>query len=437
MRAPLRSALGSRLDQRGALARRLEQARAQRGGDEGVTIVEMLVTLLILSAIIPVALLLITNIFQQSQNVHDTMLGVQQDQTAGQSLLQYLHATIVVLPGSNATTLNASILAGVNSSGTLIGTPHTATLNAVFTNSANPKFDATLTTSLTPDGSTRTSSIGTYDAINSSTVFTYYYNNVPNGLTSTTTPTSAQLAEIVAVNINVTFLAGPHKPVYGFHAVHASNFQTTVYLQNAAGAPAPTSSTAITPPTNPAVGSPATLTATVSPIPDGGNITWTISYGGSALSVCTAPVDVDVTNGTAPCTFTPTSGGTYSVTASFSGTSDFQPSTGTASIVVPLSTTTSISESTSKSGNQDTMTVTATVSPSAATGPVEFTLQVCTTGFFGSCKNYNGAVNLSGGTAIWTQSGLKTGGTYTVSAAYQGNSTYSGSTSQTLNGTLP
>ena len=57
------------------------------------------------------------------------MTGVQQDQTAGQALMQYLHAAIVILPGSNATTLNASILAGVNSS----GTAQTATLQAVLT----------------------------------------------------------------------------------------------------------------------------------------------------------------------------------------------------------------------------------------------------------------------------------------------------------------
>ena len=161
-------------------------------------------------------------------------------------------------------------------------------------------------------------------------MFTYYYNNystTPVSLASTTTPTNAQLAEIVAVGINVTFLAGPHKPVYGFHAVHASNFQTTIYLQNAAGAPAPTSATTITAPTSAVVGSPLTLTATVSPVPDGGTVTFTVTYGGSPLSVCTAPVDVSTTTGTATCTFTPGSGGTYDVTASFSGTSDFQPST--------------------------------------------------------------------------------------------------------------
>ena len=53
-----------------------------------------------------------------------------------------------------------------------------------------------------------------YDAVNSSTVFTYYYNNysvTPVVLASTTTPTNAQLSEIVAVAVDVTFLAGPHK----------------------------------------------------------------------------------------------------------------------------------------------------------------------------------------------------------------------------------
>ena len=95
------------------------------------------------------------------------------------------------------------------------------------------------------------------------------------------------------------FLAGPHKPVYGFHAVHASDFQTTIYLQNAAGAPAPTSATTITLPGTIAVNSPLTLTATVNPVPDGGTVTFTVTFGGIPLSVCTAPVDVSTTTGTA------------------------------------------------------------------------------------------------------------------------------------------
>ena len=227
-----------------ALRRYRHRDRIREGEDEGFTLIETLVTLVIISVIVPIVLALVTNLFQQSQNVHDTMTGVQQDQTAGQALMQYLHAAIVILPGSNATTLNASILAGVNSS----GTAQTATLQAVLHNSGNPTLDATFTTSLTPDGGV-TTSIGTYDAVNSSAVFTYFYNNystTPVGLASTTAPTNAQLSEIVAVAVDVTFLAGPHVPTYGFHAVRASNFQTTIYLQNAAGAPAPTSSISVT-----------------------------------------------------------------------------------------------------------------------------------------------------------------------------------------------
>jgi hypothetical protein len=86
----------------------------------------MTVVLAIMTAIVGVILGVVTNLFTQSQVVHDTVLGVQQDQIAGVALTQYLHSTIVILPGSNATTLNASILAGITAS----DTPQTATLTA-------------------------------------------------------------------------------------------------------------------------------------------------------------------------------------------------------------------------------------------------------------------------------------------------------------------
>ncbi len=414
-----------------ALRRYRHRDRIHEGEDEGFTLIETLVTLVIISVIVPIVLALVTNLFQQSQNVHDTMTGVQQDQTAGQALMQYLHAAIVILPGSNATTLNASILAGVNSS----GTAQTATLQAVLHNSGNPALDATFTTSLTPDGGV-TTSIGTYDAVNSSAVFTYFYNNystTPVGLSSTTAPTNAQLSEIVAVAVDVTFLAGPHTPKYGFHAVRASNFQTTIYLQNAAGAPAPTSSISVTASGTIAVGSPLALTATVSPVPDGGNVTFSVSQGATVLSVCTAPVDVNTTTGTASCSFTPGSGGTYSVSASFSGTSDFQPSTSAVdSIVVPFATSITAVVTKPVSG---TLTITATVSPSAATGQVSFTLQQSGSCGFGGCTTYSGSTTLSSGTAVFSKSGLNSGKVYNVTASYGGNSTYAASGPWTGTGT--
>ena len=117
---------------RASLSGRLHRARLQGGEDVGFTIVETAITLLIVSIIMGLVFGFITNFFQQSVNVSDTMSGVQQDQTAGEGLLQYLHAAIVILPGSNATTLDASILDGVTSgtnpaaSGDLPGGAHRA-----------------------------------------------------------------------------------------------------------------------------------------------------------------------------------------------------------------------------------------------------------------------------------------------------------------------
>ncbi len=391
--------------------------------------------MLVASVVLGLVLGFVTNLLQQSTNVRDTMAGVQQDQTAGEGLLQYLHSTIVVLPGSNARTLNASILAGVNSS----SAPQTATFQATLTPPAGPKLDANFATSLTPNGGT-TRTLNDYDAVSSSTVFTYYYNNysvTPVVLASTTTPTNAQLSEIVAVAVDVTFLAGPQVPTAGFQAVRPTTFQTTVYLQNAAGAPAPTTSVSVAPPSGTiAAGSPLTVTATVSPIPDGGTVTFTVTQGGVALSACASPVDVS-TSGTASCTFTPATGGTYEVTASFSGTDDFQPSTSPmTAIVVPMSSTTTIGVSaTTGSHGQDTLTVTATVSPSAAIGTVEFTLAVCSSS--SHCTNYGGQSALSAGSATWSQVSLQSGRTYSVFAVYEGSSSYSSSTSATSSGTLP
>ena len=212
MRPRLQSALDLVLG-RAPASGRVRRARQQASEDDGFTIVETLVTLLVVSVVVGLVLGFVTNLVQQSTNVRDTMAGVQQDQTAGEGLLQYLHSSIVVLPGSNATTLETSILAGVSSG----GTPQTATFGAALTPPAGPKLDANFSTSLTPNGGT-TRTLNDYDAVSSPTAFTYYYNNysvTPVVLASTTTPTNAQLSEIVAVGVDVTFLAGPQVPTVG------------------------------------------------------------------------------------------------------------------------------------------------------------------------------------------------------------------------------
>lgn len=410
--------------------------------DNGFSLVELLVTLLVVAIVIPLAFGLVTNLLQQSQNVHDTIVGVQQDQTAGEALIQYLHGTTLILPGSSATTLDASILAGVNST----STPQSATLQAVLTNSTAPGLDAVFTTSLTPSGGP-TSSIGTYDALDSTAstpVFTYYYNassttstttastttsSTPAGLASTNTPTNAELPLIVAVGVDVTFLAGPHVPTEGFQATHPTSFQTTVYLQNSSGVPAPSSSTSLVKTGTVKINSQLTLTATVSPVPDGGTVTFAVDQGGTPLSVCPTPVPVATTTGNAVCTFTPASGGQYHASASFSGTAKYQASTSTLlTIVVPIATTTSI---TSVAGGVGTLTIPATVSPSAATGTVSFTIHRngCS-----SCTTFRGSAQLAGGSATYFQSGLAQNQLFNVTATYGGDPNYAPSPTVTSSG---
>lgn len=406
--------------------------------EDGFTIVEMVVAMLVLSVISVLSFAFITNILQQATNVRDTMQGVQQDQTAGEGMLQYLHAATDVLSGSNANTLNVSLLAGVVS-----GQPGSDTFTAQLTNSASPKLDAVFSTTITQCPISATScgtprTVDDFDAVNSNTVFTYYYNNYSGNtatLASTTAPTTAQLSEIVAVGVDVTFLAGPHVPTVGFQAVRASTFDTTFYLQNASGNPAPTTTTTISEsPAGPTVGTSVTLTATVASngsSVDGGFVTFTVATGGSNLSVCTSEEIVDTSTGQATCTFTPEATGSYSVSGAFTGTNDYQPSNGSTSFnVLQTSTTTLTASATHNSGNNWTINATATVNPSTATGTVEFAV-TCTGNIQSGCSG--GSSTLSSGSAGFstavTISGYGPTPTYQVTATYEGDTTHGSSTS--------
>ena len=157
--------------------------------------------------------------------------------------------------------------------------------------------------------------------------------------------------------------------------------------------------------------------------------------------MCTSPVAVSTTSGptdgTASCTFTPSTAGNYSVEADFSGTDTLQPSTGTTTVSVVSQTTTSISvtetSQTVHHSTQYTLNVTATVSPSTATGNVTFTLNVSCPGH--NCTTYNGSGTLSSGSTSWSLSGLSGGNSYSVFATYAGDANDGGSTSATTNGT--
>ena len=130
--------------------------------------------------------------------------------------------------------------------------------------------------------------------------------------------------------------------------------------------PAATTTTVTTSPDPSVPGQPVTLTATIAPVPPGdgtptGTVTFTFDDG-------TTPATATLTAGTATLThtWTHTSADPYTITADYSGDTDFTPSTGTTTqTVIPNTTTTTVSGLPEPSVTGQQVTFLARVTPDA------------------------------------------------------------------------
>jgi len=154
-----------------------------------------------------------------------------------------------------------------------------------------------------------------------------------------------------------------------------------------------------------ATGTPVTYTATVEPKPVGGTVT---------ITGC-APVEV--INGEAVCTKTYASAGTRSVSATFSGTDQYDPSTSQSiTVSVPWATLTTLtaSQTTVVFGQQVILTATITPVPDGGTASVGPCAQVKVVKGEARCK-------IGFGPGIWHET-----------ASYSGNENYAPSTSMAV-----
>jgi hypothetical protein len=329
-----------------------------------MTLVELVIAILVLALLVPSTYLVARNLTQQSTNIGDTVVGVQQNQTAGRVLYPYLRAATTVLgpgavsgagsSGSGPTQLVATVNLGFDKANAII---NHATLVSTLVPPAAPGMDATLVTTITP-AQGQSHAIGTYYAepvASGGSIFTYYYYNggqCPGTTTTSTTsavsgpsgcssftgvhslsqlPPSIQYTQIVAVSINVTFLAGPNKPVLGYGGVHSSVFDTTVYLENATGTIAPETATSILTPGSILDGQPSVVQAQISPAPDGGTVSFSLQMStGPPTTLCSGSVVLD---GVATCSWTPSTYGSGTVTATYTGDTSYLPSTSTATAI--------------------------------------------------------------------------------------------------------
>ncbi|MHB1582441.1 MAG: alkaline phosphatase family protein [Acidimicrobiales bacterium] len=188
----------------------------------------------------------------------------------------------------------------------------------------------------------------------------------------------------------------------------------------------PVTATTLTPSANPAaIGDTVTYTASVSPIPDQGTVSF--SDGGSPIAGCTG-VPVDAAAGTATCQVTYPAGGSHSIVAAYSGDSLYQPSTSaTLTEVVSARPTRTTIESLTNPGTQGS--------------PVIFVAKVLPVPDGGTMTFFDDGNPVTGCTSVPLDPAygsarchdtFTTTGTQTMTATYSGDPSFASSTSSGL-----
>jgi len=254
----------------------------------GFTALELITVLAILAVVFTIVTSLFISFNQQTTNTQDSVVGIQEETEAQQTLVQYLRGASQVLAvynnsgtqvGPSATELDAITSEGFN---TTTYYSNCTNLDALWFKPAgavhaDAQFDITfdvpasgppsglpwsslipvdVPAAFTPASSCTPASptprtVATYFALSSQTspVFTYYFwnNSVLTALPvqSPYVPACA-INEIAAVGVHITFLAGPQVPTEGYAADEPTTLDSIVYLRGSAMATAATTTTTTT-----------------------------------------------------------------------------------------------------------------------------------------------------------------------------------------------
>jgi prepilin-type N-terminal cleavage/methylation domain-containing protein len=268
---------------------RLAERGAPTASERGFTALELITVLAILTVVFTIVTSLFISFNQQTTNTRDSVVGIQEETQAGQTLIQYLRGASQLLPvyassgaqvGPSATELDAITSEGFNTSTYNSNCTNLDALWFVPSGVAHPDAQVDITfdvpasgppsglpwSSLTPavdvptaftpastctPASPKTRTVATYFALSSqnmttSPVFTYYFwvGTVLTPLPVQAPVPACAINEIAAVGVHITFLAGPQVPTEGYAADEPTTLDTIVYLRGSAMAtPATTTTT--------------------------------------------------------------------------------------------------------------------------------------------------------------------------------------------------
>jgi hypothetical protein len=244
----------------------------------------------------------------------------------------------------------------------------------------------------------------------------------------------------VSATLATCFLPAQVLPV-GTHHVTATFSPTTPNLAASTSqtytvitAARPTTTTLVAAPTSLPIGQSSTLTATINTDQNATTPTGTVSFydGGQPIAGCTGLAVQTTSTTTATCTALITTALAHALTATYSGDSNFSPSTGATSITATAAATTTtltVTPSPAPVGSSATLTATVNTPVGVPTGSVAF---------------YHGSTPIAGcATQPLAQTGATSAtatcvttfaqiSTQSLSATYSGDSNYTTSTSQQL-----
>jgi hypothetical protein len=387
--------------------------------------------------------------FNSSSTSQPTLIGVYSNQLAATSVTllastttpQYqanVTLTAAVVPSSATGTVtfysgttnigSSTVNAGIASLTTSFGAGGTATLHAVYSGDYN--YLSSTSNSLSMNISGPLATMTTLQASTSSVAVggsvTLTANLSPATATGTVTFYSGSTAigtanvSVGVATLNTTFANSGKVVLKAIFAANAS-WETSTSNQISLFVTGNTPDTVVlqVAPSSLFIGNSATLTASISPA----EATGTVVFYDGAQAIGTSPVVA----GTATCVNLFMVAGSQSLTAVYSGDTNYPANTSSPVAVnvgdpgsTPTTTTLTLSEYSGYLG--DTVTLTAQVNPPAATGQVDFY----------DNGIYLQSVELSSGTAAWSQPFTQSYSN-SITAVYDGDATYSQSTSNSQN----
>ena len=239
-------------------------------------------------------------------------------------------------------------------------------------------------------------------------------------------------------NANMTqIVAGAAVPVVSNTvSYNFAPYSATVFVFTAAStSPAATTTSLTSSSANITLGQSVTFTATVTPASGTGTPTGTVTFKDGGTQIGTGTLN---TSGSATFSTSGLAAGSHSITAVYSGDSNFSSSTSaavsvTVSAPVKTATTTSLVASATQLTTGQSVTFTASIAPQS--GSVTPTGSAA----FLDGQTQIGTSPLSAGSSTFTSTSLSAG-THSITATYSGDATYAGSTSAPVSitvGTAP